>query len=124
MLKARLRSIAMDRARRRMMTQVPKATLVVANPTHFAVALRYVREEGGAPVVVAKGQDLVALKIREIAEASGIPVFEDKALARSLYQSVKVDQMIPPAFYKAIAELIHLINTAKNRAVAPSMRSS
>ena len=124
LLKARLRSIALDRSRRRMMTQVPKATLVIANPTHFAVAMRYVREEGGAPMVVAKGQDLVALKIREIAEANGIPVFEDKALARSLYQSVKVDQMIPPAFYKAVAELIHLINTSRKRGVAPAMRSS
>jgi flagellar biosynthetic protein FlhB len=123
-LKARLRSIALDRNRRRMMAQVPKATLVIANPTHFAVALRYVREEGGAPMVVAMGQDLIALKIREIAEASNIPVFEDKALARSLYQSVKVDQMIPPAFYKAVAELIHLINTSKQRAVTPVSRSS
>jgi flagellar biosynthetic protein FlhB len=124
LLKARLRSLAMDRSRRRMMTRVPTATLVVANPTHFAVALRYVREEGGAPMVVAMGQDLIALKIREIAEANGIPVFEDKALARSLYQSVKVDQMIPSAFYKAVAELIHLINTSRKRGVAPAIRSN
>jgi flagellar biosynthetic protein FlhB len=124
LLKSRLRSIALDRSRRRMMAQVPKATLVVANPTHFAIAMRYVREEGGAPVVVAKGQDLIALKIREIAESNGIPVFEDKALARSLYQSVKVDQMIPPAFYKAVAELIHIINASRKRGVAPAMRSS
>jgi flagellar biosynthetic protein FlhB len=123
MLKARLRSIALDRSRRRMISQVPKATLIVANPTHFAVAMRYVREEGGAPIVVAKGQDLIALKIREIAEANGIPVFEDKALARSLYQSVKVDQMIPPAFYKAVAELIHIINTSKKHGVSPATRS-
>ena len=123
LLKSRLRSIAMDRARRRMMAQVPRATLIVANPTHFAVAMRYVREEGGAPIVVAKGQDLVALKIREIAESNGIPVFEDKALARTLYQSVKVDQMIPSAFYKAVAELIHLINTSRNRGVTPATRS-
>jgi flagellar biosynthetic protein FlhB len=76
-IKQRMRSIQRDRARRRMMTAVPRATLVIANPTHFAVALRYVREEGDAPVIVAKGQDLVALKIREIAEENGIPVFED-----------------------------------------------
>lgn len=67
-VKARQRSVARDRARRRMIDNVPRATLVIANPTHFAVALRYVREEGDAPVVVAKGQDLIALKIREIAE--------------------------------------------------------
>jgi flagellar biosynthetic protein FlhB len=123
LMKSRLRSIALDRSRKRMMTQVPRATLVVANPTHFAIAMRYVREEGGAPVVVAKGQDLIALKIREIAEANDIPVFEDKALARSLYQSVKVDQVIPPAFYKAVAELIHIINASRKRGVAPAMRS-
>ena len=81
-LKAKRRSLALDRSRRRMMAAVPKATLVIANPTHYAIALRYVREEGGAPVVLAKGQDLIALKIREIAENAGIPVIEDKALAR------------------------------------------
>ena len=66
-VKARQRSVARDRARRRMMSSVPRATLVITNPTHFAVALRYVREESDAPIVVAKGQDLIALKIREIA---------------------------------------------------------
>lgn len=109
-VRSRLRSLARDRSRRRMMAAVPKATLVIANPTHFAVALRYVREEGPAPLVVAKGADLVALKIREIAEANDIPVIEDKALARALYDSVQVDQLIPPAFYKAVAEIVlHLM---------------
>ena len=108
-VRARLRSIARDRARRRMITSVPRATLVIANPTHYAVALRYVREEGDAPTVVAKGQDLVALKIREIAEKNGIPVFEDPPLARSMFAQVSVDSVIPPVFYKAVAELIHRI---------------
>ncbi|WP_075292476.1 flagellar biosynthesis protein FlhB [Pararhizobium arenae] len=108
-VKARLRSIARDRARRRMISSVPRATLVIANPTHFAVALRYVREEGDAPVVVAKGQDLVALKIRSLAEENGIPVFEDPPLARSMFAQVSVDSVIPPVFYKAVAELIHRI---------------
>ena len=85
-LKARMRSLARDRSRRRMIAAVPRATLVIANPTHYAVALRYVREEGGAPLVVAKGQDLIALKIRQVAEEHGIPVVEDKLLARSLYK--------------------------------------
>ncbi|MFC3072510.1 flagellar biosynthesis protein FlhB [Shinella pollutisoli] len=111
-VKARMRSIQRDRARRRMMTAVPRATLVIANPTHFAVALRYVREEGDAPVVVAKGQDLVALKIREIAEQNGIPVFEDPPLARSMFAQVSVDSVIPPVFYKAVAELIHRVYAA------------
>ncbi|HTO32764.1 MAG TPA: flagellar biosynthesis protein FlhB [Pararhizobium sp.] len=108
-VKARLRSIARDRARRRMITSVPRATLVIANPTHYAVALRYLREEGDAPVVVAKGQDLVALKIREMAEENGIPVFEDAPLARSMFAQVSVDSVIPPVFYKAVAELIHRV---------------
>lgn len=108
-IKSRLRSIARDRARRRMISAVPRATLVIANPTHYAVALRYVREEGDAPVVVAMGQDLVALKIREIAEENGIPVFEDPPLARSMFAQVSVDSVIPPVFYKAVAELIHRV---------------
>jgi len=110
MVKARQRSIALERARKRMMAAVPTATMVVANPTHYAIALRYVREEGGAPKVVAKGQDLIALKIREIAEAHNIPVIEDKALARSMYDRVEVDMMIPAEFYRVIAELIHFLN--------------
>jgi len=108
-VKARLRSIARDRARQRMMTAVPKATLVIANPTHFAIALRYVRNEDAAPVVLAKGQDLVALKIREIAEQNGIPVFEDVALARSMYKQVSVDSVIPSQFYQAVAELVRIV---------------
>ncbi|MGE0023620.1 MAG: flagellar biosynthesis protein FlhB [Hyphomicrobium sp.] len=106
LVKMRLRSLQRDRSRRRMMAAVPKATLIVANPTHYSVALRYVREEGGAPVVVAKGKDLIALKIRMIAEENGIPVYEDRSLARSLYASVEVDKMIPPEFYKAVAGII------------------
>jgi len=106
LIKMRLRSLQRDRARRRMIASVPRATLIVANPTHYSVALRYVREEGGAPVVVAKGKDLIALKIRFIAESHGIPIYEDRSLARSLYASVEVDKMIPPEFYKAVAGII------------------
>ena len=108
-MKARLRSLARDRMRKRMIAAVPRATLVIANPTHFAVALRYVREEGGAPLVIAKGQELIALKIREIADAHNIPVIEDKALARSLYKAVEVDKMIPAEFYKAVAEVVFYV---------------
>ena len=114
-LKARQRALARDRARRRMIAEVPRATLVIANPTHYAVALRYVREEGGAPVVIAKGQDLIALKIREIAEAHGIPVFEDPPLARSMFAQVSVDNFIPAVFYKAVAELVHRIYAVKSK---------
>lgn len=108
-VKAHLRSLALDRARKRMMAGVPRATLVVVNPTHYAVALRYIRTESKAPIVVAKGKDLIALKIREIAEEHTIPIVEDKPLARSLYDAVQVDQMIPPDFYRAIAELIYVL---------------
>lgn len=106
MLRARRLSLARDRARRRMLSAVPRATVVIANPTHYAVALRYVRGDQAAPVVVAKGLDNIALKIREIAEANDIPVIEDKALARSLHAAVTLDRPIPPEFYKAIAEII------------------
>ncbi|MBW9112049.1 flagellar biosynthesis protein FlhB [Rhizobium cauense] len=118
-VKSRQRSLMRDRARRRMMANVDRATLVIANPTHFAVALRYVREENDAPVVVAKGQDLIALKIREIAEKNGIPVFEDPPLARSMFAQVSVDSVIPSVFYKAVAELIHRVyaTQAKNKRV-------
>ncbi|KGD86312.1 MULTISPECIES: flagellar biosynthesis protein FlhB [Rhizobium/Agrobacterium group] len=113
-VKSRQKSVARDRARRRMINNVPRATLVIANPTHYAVALRYVREENDAPVVVAKGQDLIALKIREIAEANGIPVFEDPPLARSMFAQVSVDSVIPPAFYKAVAELVHRVYASRS----------
>lgn len=115
-VKARMRSLAMDRARRRMMTAVPQASFVVANPTHYAIALRYVREEGGAPLVLAKGKDLIALKIREIAVKNDIPVMEKKELARAMFDHVEVDKMIPPEFYRPIAELIHFLDAASQQA--------
>jgi flagellar biosynthetic protein FlhB len=99
-----------------MMTAVPGATLIIANPTHFSIALRYVREENSAPVVLAKGQDLVALKIREIAAAHNIPIFEDVALARSMYKQVSVDSVIPAQFYQAVAELVRIVYGNKRKA--------
>ncbi|QLF69347.1 flagellar biosynthesis protein FlhB [Peteryoungia desertarenae] len=112
-VKARQRSIARDRARRRMISSVPRATLVITNPTHYAVALRYVREENEAPVVIAKGQDLIALRIREIAQENDIPIFEDPPLARSMFAQVSVDSVIPSIFYKAVAELVHRVYASK-----------
>ena len=113
MLKARLRSLRLDRARRNMMKNVPRATMVIVNPTHYAVAMRYVRSEGGAPTVVAKGVDLVALKIRDIALENGVPVIEDRPLARSLYEAVSVDATIPAEFYRAVAEIVHLLQAKR-----------
>lgn len=108
-IKSRLMSLGRDRARSRMMQAVTESTLIIANPTHFAVALRYERDRDAAPVVVAKGMDLVALRIREIAEINEIPVFERVELARALYKVVKVNQIIPEQFYKALAELIRTV---------------
>jgi flagellar biosynthetic protein FlhB len=114
-MKARMRSLAKDRARRRMIDAVPKATLVIANPTHYAIALRYLKEEGGAPLVVAKGQDLLALRIREMATRHNVPVFEKRELARAMYDLVEVDRMIPAEFYRPVAELIHFLHTLDTR---------
>lgn len=113
MVKARMRSIAQDRSRKRMFASVAKATVIIANPTHFAVALRYDKNEAAAPVVLAKGQDLIALRIREIAERNDIPVFENKPLARSLYDAVRVDQMIPEQFYQAVAQVLFIVMTRR-----------
>jgi len=110
-VKARRLSLARDRLRRSMMAAVPRATVVIANPTHFAVALRYDGARDAAPVVVAKGQNLVALKIREIAQENGVPVIENKSLARALHARAQVDQMIPEEFYPAVAEIIHYLHS-------------
>ncbi|GAB6844612.1 flagellar biosynthetic protein FlhB [Methylorubrum rhodinum] len=108
-VKARLRSLAQDRARNKMLANVDRATVVIANPTHFAVALRYEPTENPAPLVLAKGQDLIALRIRAIAEEKGIAVIEDKPLARSLYDAVQVDQTIPAEFYRAVAQILFFL---------------
>ena len=111
LVKARQKSLARARARQRMLTSVHRATLVIANPTHYAIALRYDRKEGGAPLVVAKGADYLALRIREIATQHAIPVIEDKVLARALYDAVEVDQWIPPEFYRPVAKILYFIYT-------------
>lgn len=112
-VKARIRTIGRQRASRRMLEKLPQASMVITNPTHYAVALRYVREEGGAPVVVAKGVDHLALKIREIAAEHAVPVVENRPLARGLYDQVEVDSQIPPEFYRAVAEIIHYLNNTR-----------
>jgi flagellar biosynthetic protein FlhB len=102
----------MQQARARMMSDVPQADVVVANPTHFAVALKYDGTKP-APIVVAKGQDLIALQIRRIAEEHAVPVVENKPLARSLHASVEVGQMIPEDLYQAVAQVLaHIYRVA------------
>jgi flagellar biosynthesis protein FlhB len=108
-VRARLRQIRYDRARRRMMQNVPKATVVVTNPTHFAVALRYEQGDTPAPICVAKGLDEVALRIKAVAEDHRIPVIEDPPLARALYATVDIDEAIPRQHYEAVAKVIGFV---------------
>jgi len=107
-IKGKLRQLRQARARKRMMAAVPKASVVITNPTHFAVALQYERGMN-APVCVAKGVDLIARKIREVAQEHGIPVLENPPLARALHGTVEIDQEIPPEHYRAVAEIIGYI---------------
>jgi len=108
-MKARRQRIARDIATQRAKNQVPKADVVVTNPTHFAVALKYDADRMAAPVVVAKGEDYMALRIREIAAAHGVPIVERPPLARALYSGVKVGQMVKPELFEAIAEVLALV---------------
>jgi flagellar biosynthetic protein FlhB len=113
-IKAKLKQKRMEASRRRMIQAVPKATMVVMNPTHYAVALYYKAGETAAPKCVAKGLDALALKIRAIAEEHDVPVIEDPPLARALYAAIDVDDTIPPAHYEAVAKIIGFImNKAK-----------
>jgi flagellar biosynthetic protein FlhB len=108
-VRARLRQMRFERAKRRMMQNVPKATVVVMNPTHYAVALRYEAGDTPAPLCVAKGMDEVALRIREVAEEHRIPVIEDAPLARALYATVEIDEVIPREHYEAVAKVIGFV---------------
>jgi flagellar biosynthesis protein FlhB len=105
-IKAKVRQIRHERARKRMMAAVPGASVVIMNPTHYAVALKYESGKMEAPVCVAKGIDNLALRIREVAEENDVPVVENVALARALHASVEVDQAVPPEHYKAVAQVI------------------
>jgi flagellar biosynthesis protein FlhB len=115
-VKARQKQLRYTRARQRMMQAVPEATVVIMNPTHYAVALKYEQGESAAPTCVAKGLDSLALKIRAVAEEAGVPVIEDPPLARALYASVDIDDMIPAAHYEAVAKIIgFILNSAQRR---------
>jgi flagellar biosynthetic protein FlhB len=105
-----------------MMQAVPKATVVVMNPTHYAIALRYEAGETTAPLCVAKGIDSLALKIREVAEEHKVPVVEDPPLARALYATVEVDQTIPREHYEAVAKVIGFVLQAAQRRRARALR--
>jgi flagellar biosynthetic protein FlhB len=106
LVRGRLKQLRLERARQRMMQNVPKADVVITNPTHFAVALQYVPSEMAAPKVLAKGADDVAARIRALARDHNIEIVENPPLARALFDKVDVDQIIPPDLYKAVAEVI------------------
>lgn len=114
LVKSRIRQVRMERARHRMMDAVPRADVVIVNPTHYAVALEYKMEKMDAPIVVAKGLDNLALRIREIAEEHDIPIVENPPLARALFASVELDQSIPAEHFKAVAEVIGYVMQLKN----------
>ena len=113
-IKARLRQIRLTRLRKRMMAAVPNATVVVTNPTHYAVALQYERGMA-APLCVAKGVDALALRIRAVAAEHGVPVVENPPLARALHASVDLDEEIPVEHYKAVAEVIGYVLRLRRR---------
>lgn len=117
-VKQRLKELRQQKASQRMMQEVPKADVVITNPTHFAIALKYEMEDMNAPLVIAKGQDNIALKIRELAEENDIPMVENPPLARALHASVEIDEEIPEEHYKAVAEVISYVYSLNQSAVS------
>jgi flagellar biosynthetic protein FlhB len=116
-IKARVRQIRREAARKRMMDGVPTADVVITNPTQLAVALKYDQEMMNSPQVVAKGERLIAKKIREIAKAHGIPIVEDKPLARSLFKMCDIGDLVPEKLYRAVAEVLAYVYRLKEKAV-------
>jgi len=114
-VKARIKKAQFEMAQRRMMADVPMADVVVTNPTHLAVALKFDTENMAAPQVVAKGAGYIAVRIKEIAQAAGVPVLEQKPLARSLFTAVEIGETIPASLYKAVAEVLAYVYRLKGR---------
>lgn len=115
LIKQRIRSAQLQMARKRMMAAVPKADVIVTNPTHISIAIKYDKTQHDVPIVVAKGMGHIAAKIREVAKAHGIPLVEDKPLARTLYKTVEVGQYIPATLYKAVAEILAYVYRLKGK---------
>ncbi len=112
-IKGRQKQRMREASQRRMMQDVPKADVVITNPTHLSVAVRYKAGEDDAPLVLAKGEDYVALKIREVAKESNVPIMENKPLARAIYATVDIGQQIPPELYQAVAEILAVVYNNK-----------
>lgn len=116
-IKGRIRNIQRERARSRMMQAVPTADVIVRNPTHYAVALRYDIEKDSAPVLVAKGQDELALRIVAVGEENGVYVLENKPLARGIYAGTQVGAEIPPEYYGMVAEILVYVYRMNNKII-------
>jgi flagellar biosynthetic protein FlhB len=114
-VKGRIRKIQMQMAMKRMMSDVPEADVVITNPTHYAIAMKYDNQTSSAPKIVAKGIDFIALKIKDIAKENDIPIIENPALARSIYSQIEIDQEIPSEFYKALAEIFSYVYELKKK---------
>lgn len=121
-VKGKIKQVRLERARRRMMARVPEATVVVTNPTHYAVALLYEQRKTNAPLCVAKGVDALAARIRKVAEEHNVPIVEDAPLARALYGSVELEEEIPPEHYKAVAGVIGYVFRLKGMAKSAARR--
>jgi flagellar biosynthetic protein FlhB len=117
LIKARIRSVQREMARKRMMSAVKKADVIITNPTHIAIALVYEKDKMVAPRVVAKGGDLVALRIKEIAAQNNIPMVENVPLARAIFKSVKIGQIIPRNLFQAVAEVLAYVYKLKNKRI-------
>lgn len=114
-IKGQIKQRQRQMATQRMMQAVPTATVIITNPTHLSIALRYDKEKDSAPVVVAKGADIVAMKIREIAKENNVPIIENKPVARFLFKNVEIDQEIPVDMYQAVAEVLLVVYKMKNK---------
>lgn len=116
LIKGKIREKQRQMALQRMMQDVPKADVVITNPTHYAVALRYDAKEMDSPIVIAKGQDYIALKIREVAQANNITLMENRPLARALYDQVEIGQTVPSDLFQAVAEVLAYVYRLKRKA--------
>ena len=122
LIRSRIKEKQRQFATQRMMSEVPKADVIITNPTHFSIALKYDEEVGEAPIVVAKGIDYVALKIREIAKANDVAIVENKWLARNLYQSVEINEEIPEEYFQAVAEVLAYVYSLERRSASYKVR--
>ena len=115
MVKSKLRQLRQEKARARMMQAVPESDVVITNPTHYSVALKYDPQKNDAPVVVVKGVDDLALRIREVARENNVIIMPNPPLARVLFDTVEIDESVPPEHYKAVAEIISYVFRAKGK---------